>query len=75
MERIKLFENFKNISEMYYGGKYEFLGSFGRQDFQEHLQVIRDWQARTGKNCRWCTYNAKGREKDFWNCSKKYTHK
>ena len=52
MRHIKLFEKFQNISEMYYGGKYEFLGSFGIDEFEQFINTVEDWEMKTGKKTK-----------------------
>jgi hypothetical protein len=55
MKHIKLFERFsgtQNISEMYYGGKYDFLGSFGLGDFEMYSDIVKKWEMKTGKSVK-----------------------
>jgi hypothetical protein len=66
MKHIKLFERFngtqrihrnsKNISEMYYGGRYDIIGEYNNNEFDEFVDAVESWEERTGSHCAWSLY-------------------
>ena len=53
MKHLKLFEKFKNISENNSSERYEILGSFTNDDFDEFNEMTNEWFRRNGKRCYW----------------------
>ena len=73
MKHLKLFEKFKNISEMNSSERYEILGSFTNDDYDEFNEMATDWFERNGKKCYWslcygpANNGSYSRAKSFWN--------
>jgi len=48
--------NYGNISEMYYGGKYDIIGEYNNDEFDEFVDAVESWEERTGSHCPWTLY-------------------